>query len=749
MSYPASLARLVLATRPEDLHRDGDQWKCRCPAHRDLKASLAVKVASDGKLLLCCHAGCATSAILTAWGVSWEVLFPDQPAPNGTQAVQASAPRAQNRIGEPEITYDYVDEHGALLYQVCRFAGKEFRQRRPLLDGRWAWNLHRVRRVLWGLPEIVNASPDRVIWLCEGEKDAKRLRDEGLLATTNPGGAQKWRPEYTEALQGRLVAILPDNDEVGREHVAKVRQALEGRAARVTVVELPGLPEHGDVSDWLDQGHTVEELEGLRSENLMSPPSPQYPMSPPSPMSPAEVRQRLLNGITTFRDLQAREFDAMRWAVYQLVGDGCTLLVGSPKIGKSWLVLAVALAVASGDVALGRSTQRAGVLYLALEDSDRRLRERLETLIGSQQAPEGLYYQTSWLPYPGGLELLDDWLGQHPEVGLLIVDTLGAIKGDGPKNGDAYSADYGIAHALSELARRHHVALIVVHHDRKATSDDWLHTVSGTLGLTGAADAILLLRRGRNQADGVLHVTGRDVPESKLALSFNGSSWTLLDGDADAWEMDSKRREVLDVLKQSGPMTARMVAEAVEGSREALKKMLRRMARDGLIKLTDQGWCLPGHVPTSEENVPRDVPTSGGNVPTSGENVPTPGGDVPAPGGDVSGPGGDVPGDAPKGPFELDNGGVGTSGPLPPLNSPGGSKQADLLWPTTKDLGGGGVSGPDVPTPPICPRCGGEGKPAGVSPTTFAAVRKCRACGCMFRDAEVPTNDDDEEPAND
>src|SRR5438132_1567273 len=104
----------------DGLRKDGADWKVRCPAHTDRVSSLAVKEGREGQLLLHCHAGCKTEDVLRAWGVEWSVLFPEDPSRNGS------------RPAEPEKTYDYTDETGALLFQVCRFPGKQFRQRRPL-----------------------------------------------------------------------------------------------------------------------------------------------------------------------------------------------------------------------------------------------------------------------------------------------------------------------------------------------------------------------------------------------------------------------------------------------------------------------------------------------------------------------------------------------------------------------------------------------------------------------------------------
>jgi putative DNA primase/helicase len=157
-------------------------------------------------------------------------------------------------------TYDYRDEQGKLLFQVVRKSPKAFSQRRPAGAGGWTWNLNGTRRVLYRLPELLAADPNVPVFLVEGEKDVDRLAALGLIATTNPGGAGKWRDEYSSALRGRRVVVLRDNDEAGSQHREQVARSLHGVAVEVRMLELPGLPEKGDVSDWLDAGGTAEEL---------------------------------------------------------------------------------------------------------------------------------------------------------------------------------------------------------------------------------------------------------------------------------------------------------------------------------------------------------------------------------------------------------------------------------------------------------------------------------------------------------
>ena len=162
--------------------------------------------------------------------------------------------------------YVYQSPDGAPAQRTIRApkpnGKKSFFQQR-FEGGKWVDGLDGVRLYLYRLPELLAASPDRIVYIPEGEKDCDNLRARGELATTNPMGAGKWRPEYAEALRGRHVVGLPDNDPPGAAHGAQVAQSLRGIAASVKVVLLPGLPPKGDVSDWLAGGHPVEELRAL------------------------------------------------------------------------------------------------------------------------------------------------------------------------------------------------------------------------------------------------------------------------------------------------------------------------------------------------------------------------------------------------------------------------------------------------------------------------------------------------------
>lgn len=167
-----------------------------------------------------------------------------------------------------EATYDYLGADGKLVFQVVRKHPKKFLQRRPDGTGGWTYNVKGIALVPYRLPELLAADPARVVLVPEGEKDVDRLRDLGFLATCNPGGAGKWRSVCSATLTDRRVVVLPDNDEAGEDHAAKVVTALRSVAASVAVLRLPDLPPKGDVSDWLDAGGTGPDLERLVDEAL-------------------------------------------------------------------------------------------------------------------------------------------------------------------------------------------------------------------------------------------------------------------------------------------------------------------------------------------------------------------------------------------------------------------------------------------------------------------------------------------------
>jgi hypothetical protein len=331
----------------------------------------------------------------------------------------------------------------------------------------------------------------------------------------------------------------------------------------------------------------------------------------------------------TAKELMRHVFPDPRYAVPGVLAEGLNLLAGTPKLGKSWFALNVASAVADGGVALNRvSVERGEVLYLALEDPPRRLQNRLRLILAGEPAPEGLFLETAWPPLSkGGCEQLDAWLEKHPDCRLIVVDVFAKVRGITAGDVNRYEADYAAMASLKEIADRHAIAILVVHHTRKASADDFLDSVSGTQGLAGAADAVLVLERSRGSADAKLRVTGRDVEEAEYAMQFNAAEgvWSLLEGPAAEYELGDTRRRILRHLRENGPATPKAIAEQLQIEHGAAKQACSRMAKDGQLSTDGSGvYSYPSPLsPVSPESDSGDRSDStvgtNGRVPSFGD----------------------------------------------------------------------------------------------------------------------------------
>ena len=262
--------------------------------------------------------------------------------------------------------------------------------------------------------------------------------------------------------------------------------------------------------------------------------------------------------------LDGQHFPALTYIVPGLMPAGLGIVAAPPKAGKSLLILDWLLAVATGGAALGALPVGSArdVLYLALEDGDRRLQDRCRHLLApGEEIPARLRYI---LTVPPGqvLPVITNALANHPETALIVIDTLGRIM-PLPLTGETtYQRDYRVAATLKRITEEHpHLSIVVIHHTRKASSDDFIDTISGTHGLAGAADTIITLSRGRGKGDGILRVTGRDVIEADYAVTFRDGVW-MLDGDtirearanvtrrAETTALSGRSTEILDFIRQ-------------------------------------------------------------------------------------------------------------------------------------------------------------------------------------------------------
>lgn len=243
-------------------------------------------------------------------------------------------------------------------------------------------------------------------------------------------------------------------------------------------------------------------------------------------------------------DLQKEHLPPIQFIVQGLLPQGSNMLASPPKYGKSWFVLDLGLAVAEGLEFLGRKTQKCGVLYLALEDSKRRLKSRMNKLLNGRKAPDNFYFATDTREIDNGL--LDELIGfieKRPDTKLIIIDTLQKVRSAG--NGkDVYGKDYRDVGALKKFADENNLCILLVHHLRKMGSPgDPFERISGTNGILGAVDtSMVMTRESRSDEDTLLSVVGRDVDMQEIYISFDKDScrWSVK-GDAD-WITEQRTR---------------------------------------------------------------------------------------------------------------------------------------------------------------------------------------------------------------
>ena len=239
--------------------------------------------------------------------------------------------------------------------------------------------------------------------------------------------------------------------------------------------------------------------------------------------------------------LMSQPLTPLNFVVDTLLSQGLHILAGSPKVGKSWLALWLAVTVAKGDPVWGMGVKQGTTLYLCLEDSTLRIQNRLFEI--TEDAPANVHFTTNSNTLGKGLEeQLRAFLTEHPDTVLVIIDTLQMIRGAGYDN--TYANDYRDLSVLKHIADTHGISILLVHHLRKMNDDDPMNMISGTTGLSGATDSNFVLRKSkRRENTATLYCTGRDIPYRELALEFDGEDhvWKLLSDDCEQKEQPNER----------------------------------------------------------------------------------------------------------------------------------------------------------------------------------------------------------------
>lgn len=478
-----NIEEFLARVNPSRLKQTGDGvyfLSCPCASHGkgqgDRSPSLSAAAGRDGGVVLFCHAGCRTEDVAAAFGLTMADLMNDTSRPQ-----TRVAPKLPRKIA---AVYKYTDEAGQLLFEVIRYQPKDFRQRRPDGEGDWSWKLGDTRRVLYHLPELIaGVAAGKPVYVCEGEKDVEALRKAGVIATCNPHGAGKWKPEYGEFLRGADVTIVQDRDEPGRQHVAAVAASLAPLAASVRIVEAAV---GKDASDHLTAGRTLDEFIHVDGSVAAVPAGEQASALSRGPSAPSP-RLKLVQ----MSEVVPSTVD---WLWHGRLPRGkLAVLAGDPGLGKSYLTLKMAALVSTGgEWPDGSLVAASNVLAISAEDDAAdTIRPRLDRLradVPRISLIDGVLMDGAEYARPFSLKLHVDLLREaivETDAAIVIVDPLNAFLGgiDSHKAAEVR----GLLSPLAHVAALTHAAILAVHHLNKGSSTNALYRASGSLDFVAAA----------------------------------------------------------------------------------------------------------------------------------------------------------------------------------------------------------------------------------------------------------------------
>lgn len=535
--------------RLQRVRRNGTGWMALCPAHEDKNPSLSIR-AENGRVLLKCFAGCTTKAICEKAGIELTELSPD------TQA-------AREIVAE----YDYLDESSKMLFQVVRYEPKSFRQRRPDGKGGWHWNLNGVRRVLHRLPEVLAAES---VLVCEGEKDCETARALGLVATCNPGGAGKWREEYSEPLRGKQITIIADADEPGRRHAQQVAASLSGKAESVKVLEFANAK---DLSEWTAMGGTHDALlELIRNAAQWKPATTQ----------PEKARGFIL---TRLGDLLSKPDTPVDWVLQNaLLAGGVSGVFAKPKVGKSTFCKNLCLAIARGSDFLGLKTKQGECVYLALEERENDVRNDFRGM--GADGSEAIYVHAASAP-ADGIDALCALVRERRPV-LVVIDPLFRLARI--RDEKAYAETYAALGPLIDVAREVGTHVLLSHHAGKGLKSDAVDSPLGSTAIGGVVSTLVILKRNEStRTIQTVQRVGADLAETVLRfdpethrLSLGGTRF-----EADRQECEAA---ILDFLRDSRePQTQAQIREGVQGKTATIRAALTELVRSRRVSKSGDG----------------------------------------------------------------------------------------------------------------------------------------------------------------
>jgi putative DNA primase/helicase len=568
MSLPPTTAKALERALLDRLgRREGREIRFLCPAHEDTNPSARWNAT---KQTWFCDA-CKTGGGWRDLAGRLDIANSDQLSPTDRTIV---------------ATYAYHDAEGKVLYEVVRWSPKAFACRRPDGPSGWSWDLQGVDCVLYRLPALLAAvAAGDPVFIVEGEKDADALAALGLAATTNSGGAGKWRPDYCAALAGAPVIVLPDNDKPGRAHAEAIARCLAGHASTLRIVELPDLPSKGDVSDWIGHGVT----QGFSRETLrthLQDLARRTPLWQATQARPIPRRARRLSEVVP-------ETVSFLWYPYVPLRK-VTLLEGDPGQGKSWVTAALAASGSRGIPLPGAhsSSPFPSLLFTAEDGLADTLRPRLDamgadcTMIHACDAPLSL-------------AVSNDVARMEREITntcarLVILDPVVAFLG---ARTDIYRGNEirALMAPLARIADRHGCAIVAVRHLTKTKVGRSIYAGQGSIEFTASARSVLLAGSAPEdpKQHALVHIKSNLAPcgtSCGYRIEDGRFTWTgesnlgagdLLASDAPfgSANAEEEARAFLRATLAEGPLPANAVlaaARAIGISERTLKRAKQR-----------------------------------------------------------------------------------------------------------------------------------------------------------------------------
>lgn len=544
-------------SRLEGVTGHNGQYKAKCPAHDDKKASLSIGKGRDNRIVMCCHAGCNTVDVLASMGLTKADLFDN----SQRQDIKANKPRVV-------ATYRYISTEG-VHYEKQRFSDKSFRWRQPDGKGGWRYDRQGIIPTLYGTGSA--PLPDHVYFV-EGEKDADNLRACSAAAVSPPDGAgSKWQTQYTEALRGKHVVILPDNDKPGRELANRAAEELTGKAASVKVLNLskewPHLPEKGDISDILAAEPSEDVFMKLESLEALTP-----EWEPSQTQEPAE-HGRKAKAASEFGEDSTK----FLWYPYIPIGD-YTVMMADGGTGKTILCCGIIASISSGkplpgDVFAG---EKKNTLIISGEDSGEILKSRLKksgadldkVFILDRIGSEGMSiseryeeFEATFLQYKPALTVLDPW---HCFLGANVdISRINSLR--------------PILQKLSNLCKKCDCAMILISHVNKREQ--------GTNANNAAMGSADLINAARSAFRVIFDETDEDCrimvhTKSNYASYGQSVKYRIVDGGVEWAGFSDITRQTLELAarRKSTPGEIMQIAEGKDVVTSALVEALESSA---------------------------------------------------------------------------------------------------------------------------------------------------------------------------